>query len=296
MADELPADETAATTDTVALPAPEHPATETALEAAAATEDGLSGPDTTVLRVSEQVLRDRLVGTSSAADGCFGCYICDVRFRTVVAVKRHERNNHKQSYKGTAREGQHRTCTKSGMPACCPQCGEVFQTMQLMERHYCRRHIEGTVFACSKCGRQHATKVDCAEHEKYCRKGSAEGTVFQCLTCQMMLSTHYKWKQHRQITQHFEFALVRPGGASAPELVDAPRHGDDSGSMPSDNPGIQLEDLDPDSIGDVLDDDDPAALDAEQRYGALSPLADTSLDAHVTDVRPLLRKRGRASL
>ena len=89
-------------------------------------------------------------------------------------------------------------------------------------------------------------------------------------------------------------ARLEHAAASLERVAGLP--GGSSGSMPSDNPGIQLEDLDPDSIGDVLDDDDPAALDAEQRYGALSPLADTSLDAHVTDVRPLLRKRGRASL
>ena len=66
----------------------------------------------------------------------------------------------------------------------CPACPAVLNTMQLLTRHYARKHMSGErLFECSHCGLKFATSNDCGSHQKLCLRGDNAGKVIRCDAC-----------------------------------------------------------------------------------------------------------------
>lgn len=93
-----------------------------------------------VLQPTAQDVLDRLYSRSTALDGKFACLLCSDRFDSLADLHSH------QSYHRRA-QGK-----RAGQRIACPGCGETFDRMQMLQRHYLRKHVDDKLFNCTKCG------------------------------------------------------------------------------------------------------------------------------------------------
>ena len=93
-----------------------------------------------VLRPTVQDVLDRLHGRSTASDGKFACLLCAERFDGLADLHSHQSYHQKTQGK------------RSGQRIACPECGDTFDRMQVLQRHYLRKHVDDKLFKCEKCG------------------------------------------------------------------------------------------------------------------------------------------------
>ena len=122
---------------------------------------------------------------------------------------------------------QARTRRKIGNRAQCPACPALLNTMQLLTRHYARKHMSGErLFECGHCGLKFATSNDCGSHQKLCLRGDNAGKVIRCDACGEEFSPAKAWTCHSRATKHKRFTVAAPtllpGPPGAPGQIGQP--------------------------------------------------------------------------
>lgn len=161
-----------------------------------------------LLRPTREDVLDRISGRSSAADGKFQCLECAERFDTLAATDTHKRKAHAASKRagggsasGTVQAG------RTTIPAVCPDCNSQFATMQQLQRHFTRKHVDARMFKCEKCEQEFKADAERKSHQAMCFKGVDAGKAIRCQECGLICTSAHQWKTHKRLTAHRSFEV-----------------------------------------------------------------------------------------
>jgi hypothetical protein len=153
------------------------------------------------------------------------CDECGKQFKSEQVLLVHKNSHLKTPLPRTRAEGEAPTTkvvTPAGIvkdrrraqetPALCPECGQQFATITVLQKHFLRKHLGGDVsnFACEKCGKAFKTRADAKQHQELCLQGVDCGKVIRCRTCQFEVVSGPAWRMHRQLTKHRTYEIAWP--------------------------------------------------------------------------------------
>lgn len=169
------------------------------------------------LRPTRNVLQARV---RESASGYLRCSHCDANFTNPNDLKVHLLSEHSHiSYSGAdlpEPKAKRRRQRNQGLPALCPECSEQFDTLQMLVRHFARKHMLGEKpYECQKCRVGFSTGTDRQQHQRLCLAGTDADKIIRCRACGMGLTSARQWKVHGRLTNHKQFELVPKGGAVA---------------------------------------------------------------------------------